>query len=140
MEHFFIWFQMNFSKYSSRLRMTVAVPLSTCKNTNYVSDCNLLHEKCPNTDMFLVCVFLIWTVYGDLLRKSPYSVQIQENTDEKKLRIWTLCTQWLFQSFTFILGKAVLKRLGIVSFSYFSRLFTGSTIVPIMAFFGSALK
>ena len=64
--------------------MTVAVPLSTCKNTNYVSDCNLLHEKCPNTDMFLVRVFLIWAVYGDLLRKSPYSVQIQENTDHKK--------------------------------------------------------
>ena len=26
------------------------------------------------------------------LRKSPYSVQIQENTDQKKLRIWTLFT------------------------------------------------
>ena len=32
--------------------------------------------------------------YGDLLHKSPYSVQIQENTDQKKLRIWTLFTQW----------------------------------------------
>ena len=50
---------MNFSKYSSsRLRMIVAVPLSTCKNTNYVSNCNLLREKCPNTDIFLVIVFL----------------------------------------------------------------------------------
>ena len=29
----------------------------------------------------------IRTEYGDLLRKSPYSVQIQENTDQKKLRI-----------------------------------------------------
>ena len=35
----------------------------------------------------------IRTGYGDKLRKSPYSVQIQENTD-KKLRIWTLFTQW----------------------------------------------
>ena len=25
-----------------------------------------------------------------LLRKSPYLVRIQENTDQKKLRIWTL--------------------------------------------------
>ena len=35
----------------------------------------------------------IRTEYGDLLRKSPYSVRIQENTDQKKLRIWTLFTQ-----------------------------------------------
>ena len=30
-------------------------------------------------------------VFG--FRKSPYSVQIQENTDQKKLRIWTLFMQ-----------------------------------------------
>ena len=27
---------------------------------------------------------------NNLLRKSPYTVRIQENTDQKKLRIWTL--------------------------------------------------
>ena len=32
----------------------------------------------------------IWTEYGDLLRHSPDLVRIQENTDQKKLRIWTL--------------------------------------------------
>ena len=32
----------------------------------------------------------ILTEYVDLLHKSPYSVKIQENTDQKKLRIWTL--------------------------------------------------
>ena len=25
----------------------------------------------------------IWTEYGDLFRKSPYSVQIQQSTDDK---------------------------------------------------------
>ena len=35
-----------------------------------------LREKCPNTES-----------------KSPYLVQIQKNTDQKKLRIWTLFTQ-----------------------------------------------
>ena len=35
----------------------------------------------------------IRTEYGDLRSKSPYSVRIQENTDQKKLRIWTLFTQ-----------------------------------------------
>ena len=35
----------------------------------------------------------IRTKYGDLRSKSPYSVRIQENTDQKKLRIWTLFTK-----------------------------------------------
>ena len=35
----------------------------------------------------------IRTEYGELWKKSPYSVQIRENTDQKKLRIWTLFTQ-----------------------------------------------
>ena len=34
----------------------------------------------------------IRTECGDLRTKSPYSIQIQENTDQKKLRIWTLFT------------------------------------------------
>ena len=32
----------------------------------------------------------IRTEYGDLQSKSPYSVQIQQNTDQKKLHIWAL--------------------------------------------------
>ena len=31
--------------------------------------------------------------YEDLLRKPPYSIRIQENMDQKWLRIWTLFTQ-----------------------------------------------
>ena len=37
----------------------------------------------------------VWTEYWDLLRKSPYSGQIQENTDQKKLRIFALFKQCL---------------------------------------------
>ena len=33
------------------------------------------------------------TEYGDLWSKSLYSVRIQENMDQKKLRIWTLFRQ-----------------------------------------------
>ena len=36
------------------------------------------------------------TEYRDLRSKSPYSVRIQENTDQKILRIWTLFTQWRY--------------------------------------------
>ena len=39
-----------------------------------------LREKSPNMEFFLVFIFL-------------YSVRIQENTDKKKLRIWTFFTQ-----------------------------------------------
>ena len=36
----------------------------------------------------------IWTEYGEILRISPYSVRMQEITDQKKLLIWILFTQW----------------------------------------------
>ena len=49
-----------------------------------------LREKCPNAGFFWSVFSCIRTEYGDLLRKSPYSVRIQENTDQKNLRIWTL--------------------------------------------------
>ena len=35
----------------------------------------------------------IQTEYGETGSISPYSVQVQENTDQKKLLIWTLFTQ-----------------------------------------------
>ena len=31
--------------------------------------------------------------YGEILRISPYSVRLRENTKQKLLRIWTLFTQ-----------------------------------------------
>ena len=45
-----------------------------------------LREKCPNTELFFGPYF---PVFG--LNKKIYSV----NTDQKKLRIWTLFTQWV---------------------------------------------
>ena len=36
--------------------------------------------------------------WSDLLPKSPYSVQIQGNTDQKKLRVWTLSRSEYFFS------------------------------------------
>ena len=38
--------------------------------------------------------FLVRTGYEDLSLTSPYSVQMRENTDQQKLRIWALFTQW----------------------------------------------
>ena len=58
----------------------------------------LLHcVKFVQTRSYFSSVFsCLWTKYGDLHRKSLYSVRIQVNTDQKKLRIWTLFTQVLF--------------------------------------------
>ena len=54
-----------------------------------------LREKCPNRSFLWSLFSCIRTEYGDLWSKSPYSVQMQENTDQKKLRIWTLFAQWM---------------------------------------------
>ena len=41
----------------------------------------------------------IRTVYREIRSICPYSVRMRENTDQKKLRIWTLFTQcFKFQS------------------------------------------
>ena len=45
---------------------------------------------------FWSTISCFWTEYGHLLRKYPYSVRIRENTDQGKLRIWTLFTQGYF--------------------------------------------
>ena len=45
----------------------------------------------------------IRTEYADLRNLSPFSVQIQENTDHKKLRIRTLFTQWNIQGLKFLI-------------------------------------
>ena len=50
----------------------------------------------------------IRTEYGDLLSKSPYSVQIKQNMDQKKLRIWKLFTKWRLDNFKSFLKTSVI--------------------------------
>ena len=40
----------------------------------------------------------ICTEYGEIQSISPYSARMRENTDQKKLRICTLFTQWIFSN------------------------------------------
>ena len=58
-----------------------------------LTDCTLC-EKCPNKEFFWSVFSYVRTEHGELRSKSPYSVWTQENTDQKKLLIWTLFTQW----------------------------------------------
>ena len=59
---------------------------------------NLIHAHCMKSvqirSLFWSVFSRIRTEYGEILRISPYAVQMQENIDSKKLRIWTLFTQW----------------------------------------------
>ena len=50
----------------------------------------LHYVKCVQARNFFWSIFSrIRTEYGEILLISPYSVRMQENTDQKKLRIWT---------------------------------------------------
>ena len=59
---------------------------------------NRIYNHCARNvqirDFFRSVFFRIWTEYEDLRSKFRYSVQIQENKDQKKPLIWTLFTQW----------------------------------------------
>ena len=47
--------------------------------TNYCPLC----EKYPYSEYFWYVFSRIWTEYGEILRISPHSVQMRENTDQK---------------------------------------------------------
>ena len=53
-----------------------------------------LREKRPNTEFFW-SDFPAFGLNTERHSISTYSVRMRENTDLKKLRIWTLFTQWL---------------------------------------------
>ena len=55
-----------------------------------------LHEKCPK--FFSGSYSGILTEHGEIWSISPYSVRLRENTDQKKLRIWKLFTQYQLQN------------------------------------------
>ena len=42
-----------------------------------------LREKYPYLEFFWSVFSRIWTKYGDLLRKSPYSIRMWENENQK---------------------------------------------------------
>ena len=41
-----------------------------------------LGENCSYSELFWSVLSRIWTGYGEILRISPYSVRIRENTDQ----------------------------------------------------------
>ena len=53
----------------------------------------------------------IRTEYGEILRISPYSVRMRENTDQKKLLIWTLFTQLIYKVKLLGISGSLLKLI-----------------------------
>ena len=49
---------------------------------------NKLREKCPYLEFFWSEFSHIWTEYEEILHISPYSVEMQESTDQKFSRYW----------------------------------------------------
>ena len=78
-----------------------------------------LREKCPNTEFFLVRIFL----YSVGL--NTHSLRIQENRNKKKLRIWTLFTQWSLMLLSLIALLITLWLLWL-TFDFFFLVFTFS--------------
>ena len=76
---------------SKNLKSAVVSLSKMCRSKRRSGTSYSLREKCPNTEFFLVPIFPKW----EILRISPYSVRIWENTDQKKLRIRAFFTQWL---------------------------------------------
>ena len=50
----------------------------------------------------------IWTEYGEMRSISPYLVRMRQNTDQKKLCIWTFFPQCINKSFENTLKMALL--------------------------------
>ena len=48
----------------------------------HFSDKLALRKKCPYLQLFWSVFSRIWTEYGEVLRISPYSVRMRENTDQ----------------------------------------------------------
>ena len=86
----FCWFIKNWMKFSFwKIR---AYRNDIFSLINAVQKTKTLNEKYPNTEFFLLRIF----PHSDWIRRdtiSSYSVRIRENTDQKKLRIWTLFKQ-----------------------------------------------
>ena len=66
------------------------------KNAHYV--CKHCVKSVQIRSFFWSVFSRIRTEYGEILLISPYLVWIRENTDQKKLRVWTLFTQWWFKN------------------------------------------
>ena len=80
-----------------------------CSVTSYCFYYLALREKCPPSEFFWFLFSRIRTEYWEILRISLYPVWMRENTDQKKLRIWTLFKQCCLFRFSLLIVIIILK-------------------------------
>ena len=67
----------------------------------------LLRRKCPYSELFWSVFSRIRTEYGELRSISPYSVPMQENTDQNNSEYgYFLCSVWYKWKFTIIINNS----------------------------------
>ena len=88
------------------IEVLLVVVKFSLRNYNFNNRFVILHcMKSVQIRSFFWSVFsCIWTEYEDFRSKSPYSVRRRENTDQKKVRIWTLFSQCLLNGLFIILS------------------------------------
>ena len=55
---------------------------------SWVMKYGTLCKKCPYSELFWSAFSCIWTKYGEIQSISPYSVWMQENTDQNNSEYW----------------------------------------------------
>ena len=83
----------------------------------------------------------IWAEYGDLRGQSSYLFQIQENKDQKKLRIWTIFTQWLlFDKSIIVINKCnhskVFRKISFARILWYTQVNTLGKVWNLFSFSG----
>ena len=94
-----------------------------------------LREKYPNTEFFCSVFSRIRTEYGEIWSIFPYSVGILENTDQKKLCIWTHFTQWLLHLLTWygiVQFPPIMKKVSSVKLENLQKVFSYQNVMHEM--------
>ena len=97
-------------KYPQNLYMgNFCIYVLVCSVISYCFYYLALREKCPPSEFFWFLFSRIRTEYGKIRSISAYSTRMRENTDQKKLRIWTLFTQCCLFRFSLLIVIIILK-------------------------------
>ena len=71
-----------------QLRNDVLTMVTTPARSGLKNEIIAPREKCPYLQLFWFAFFRIRTEYGEILRISPYSVQMRENTVQNNSEYW----------------------------------------------------
>ena len=82
-----------------------------------------MHENCPYLEFPWSVFSRIWPEYGDLLCKSPYLVQIRENTDQKTPNMDTFYAVRVTYLFKVFFGQIHYGRLAFQTHQLLKKIF-----------------